>query len=192
MISHMTTRSTATIGHSLRALAAFLLAPAARAGFTTVDTLGPGDVGKTLQNGTIYKVTANATLSRGSEPMSALYVVNNATAVIYLPKGITLNVHGGHANGVTGAGSGIRLDNGSTLVVTGGGTLNVTGGNGGYGFFEKVRILSSTTLPIPDDAVVDTREAESTLEDDGSITYTVTLPPEEGSRFFRRGAATGR
>ena len=55
--------------------AAVTLAPcAARAGFTTVDTLGPGDEGKTLKNNTVYKVTANATISRIGTTSSALYV----------------------------------------------------------------------------------------------------------------------
>ena len=60
-----------------------MLAPvAARAGFTTVDTLGAGDEGKTLKNNTVYKVTANATISRIGTTSSALYVADNATTVL--------------------------------------------------------------------------------------------------------------
>ena len=110
-----------------------LLPAVASTGFTSSDTLGAGDEGKTLQNNTVYRVTSNATISRLGTTSSALYVADNATAVIYIPKGITLTVNGGNASGTTGAGAGIRLNSGSTLVVTGQGTLNVTGGNAANG-----------------------------------------------------------
>ena len=103
---------------ALCAVAALLAPCAARAGFTTVDTLGPGDEGKTLKNNTVYKVTANATISRIGTTSSALYVEGGAKTVLYVPKGVTLNVYGGHASGTTSAGAGIRLNDGSTLIVT--------------------------------------------------------------------------
>ncbi len=102
--------------HALAALALFALAPAARAstGFTTSDTLGSGDAGKNLVNGTVYVVPQDATIERPSHSAnSALYVQNDATAVIYIPSGVTLTVKGGNAQGKEGAGGGIRqlLDN---------------------------------------------------------------------------------
>ena len=56
-----------------------------------------------------------------------------------------------------------------------------------YGFFDSVVIRSSGTLPIPKtpETVLDTSAASVTLEGDGSVTYTLALPPAEGaSRFF--------
>ncbi|MBQ2623702.1 MAG: hypothetical protein IJG18_01235, partial [Kiritimatiellae bacterium] len=110
-----------------------LFAPsAARAGFTSSDTIGSGDVGKTLKNNTVYVVPKSATLTR-TTPYTALYVEPGATTVLYIPNGVTLTVNGGNASGTEGAGAGIRVDPGSTLVVTGEGTLNVTGGNAANG-----------------------------------------------------------
>ena len=113
---------------ALLAAALSLLVPAvARAGLATSDTIGSGDVGKTLKNNTVYVVPKSATLTR-TTPYTALYVEPGATTVLYIPNGVTLTVNGGNASGTEGAGAGIRVDPGSTLVVTGEGTLNVTGG----------------------------------------------------------------
>ncbi len=111
------------------AVALSLLVPAvARAGLATSDTIGSGDVGKTLKNNTVYVVPHSVTLTR-TTPYTALYVEPGATTVLYIPNGVTLTVNGGDASGTEGAGAGIRVDSGSTLVVTGEGTLNVSGGN---------------------------------------------------------------
>ena len=114
------------------AAALSLLAPAARAGLTSSDTIGSGDVGKTLKNNTVYVVPHSATITR-TTPYTALYVEPGATTVLYIPYGVTLTVNGGNASGTEGAGAGIRVDPNSTLVVTGEGTLNVTGGNAANG-----------------------------------------------------------
>jgi len=100
----------------------------ARAGFTSSGTIGNGDLGAELEDGKVYVVSENTTLSR-TTPYSALYVKSGATTVIYVKKGVTLTVNGGNASGTEGAGAGIRVNDGSTLIVTGGGNLNVTGGN---------------------------------------------------------------
>ena len=112
-----------------------MLAPiAARAGFTTRATLSTTQSGPTLSNDTVYVVQSNTTINRPSgSTLSAMYVADGATAVIYIPNGVTLTVQGGNASGTESAGAGIRLNDGSTLVVTGGGTLNVTGGNAAGG-----------------------------------------------------------
>ena len=127
---------------------ATMFAPlAVRAGFKSSGTIGSSDAGKNLENGTVYVVSEDATLSRAT-PNSTLYVRDNATTVIYVKKGVTLTVNGGNASGTEGAGAGIRLNNGSTLIVTGGGRLSVTGGNatnggsgarGGNGWLNKSR-----------------------------------------------------
>ena len=60
-----------------------------------------------------------------------------------------------------------------------------------YGFFDRVAIYSSESLPIPrtSETLLDTSAASVTLEDDGSATYTLALPPAEGSsRFFTIGS----
>ena len=104
----------------------------ASTGFTSSDTLGSGDEGKTLENGKVY-VASSATISRLGTTSSALYVADGATAVVYIPKGVTLNVYGGNANGTTSAGAGIKVPATSTLIVTGGGELVATGGNASGG-----------------------------------------------------------
>ena len=56
-----------------------------------------------------------------------------------------------------------------------------------YGFFDRVSIRSSATLPVAKtpETLLDTTSAEATLENDGSVTYTLDLPPDDGaSRFF--------
>lgn len=110
---------------------------AARAGFTARATLSTTQDGPTIINGTVYVVSSDTTIDRpAGSTLSAMYVADNATAVIYIPKNVTLTVNGGNASGTEGAGAGIRLNNGSTLIVTGGGRLNVSGGsatNGGNG-----------------------------------------------------------
>ena len=113
-----------------------LLASAALAstGFTTSATLSTTQSGPRLANGTVYVVSSDTTIDRPSgSTLSAMYVDDNATAVIYIPKNVTLTVRGGNASGTESAGAGIRLNNGSTLIVTGGGNLNVTGGNAANG-----------------------------------------------------------
>ena len=111
---------------------AVLIAPVARAGFTSSGTLG--GVGAHLANNTVYVVSSDATIERpANSPNTALYVDDGATTVLYIKKGVTLTVKGGNAQGTAGAGAGIRLNDGSTLIVTGGGKLNVTGGNAANG-----------------------------------------------------------
>ncbi len=115
------------------AVALSLLAPAAaRAGFTSSDTISGGDVGKTLKNNTVYVVPSSTTLTR-TTPYAALYVKNNTTAVIYIPKNVTLTVNGGDASGTESAGAGIRIEDGATLIVTGEGSLIAKGGNAANG-----------------------------------------------------------
>ena len=68
-------------------------------------------------------------------------------------------------------------------------TINVSSNPGTwlYGFPEQVIVRSSGTLPIPKtpETVVDLSYAEATMEDDGSVTYSVELPQSESaSRFF--------
>ena len=116
------------------ALSIFAFAARAGTGFTSSATLSTTQDGPTLANGTVYFVPSDATIDRPSgSTLSAMYVADGATAVIYIPKNVTLTVRGGNASGTESAGAGIRLYNGSTLIVTGGGTLNVTGGNAANG-----------------------------------------------------------
>ncbi len=115
-------------------LSIFASAAPASTGFTTKATLSTTQSGPKLANGTVYFVPSDATIDRPSgSTLSAMYVDDNATAVIYIPKNVTLTVRGGNASGTESAGAGIRLNNGSTLIVTGGGKLNVTGGNAANG-----------------------------------------------------------
>ena len=68
-------------------------------------------------------------------------------------------------------------------------TINVssTPGTWLYGFPEQVVVRSSDTLPIPKtpETALDLSTATATLEDDGSVTYSVELPrSDSASRFF--------
>ena len=68
-------------------------------------------------------------------------------------------------------------------------TINVssTPGTWLYGFPEQVVVRSSGTLPIPKtpETALDLSSATQTLEDDGSVTYSVAIPQlESASRFF--------
>ncbi|MBO6121160.1 MAG: hypothetical protein J6Q49_04800, partial [Kiritimatiellae bacterium] len=114
-------------------VAALMLAPvAARAGFTSIYTLGSGDAGRELANNTVYKVESDLTLTNtGTGP--GLSVASGATAVLYIKKGATLTVNGGNSNGTSAGDAGIRVLFGRTLVVTGGGKLVATGGNAANG-----------------------------------------------------------
>lgn len=121
---------------ALLVVALSLLASAAPAstGFTTKATLSTTQSGPTLANGTVYVVSSDATIDRSpGSTLSAMYVEPNATAVIYIPKNVTLTVNGGNASGTESAGAGIVVYESSTLVVTGGGRLVVKGGNGANG-----------------------------------------------------------
>ena len=88
----MNTRRSAPFGSRARAfgaLALCALAPVARAstGFTQSGTLGSGDAGKNLANGTVYVVSQDATIERPSTSAnSALYVQDGATTVLYIPR----------------------------------------------------------------------------------------------------------
>ena len=115
------------------AVAALMLAPvAARAGFTSIYTLGSGDAGKELANNTVYKVESDLTLTNtGTGP--GLSVASGATVVLYIKKGVTLTVNGGNSSGRSAGDAGLRVLSGRTLVVTGGGKLVATGGNAGNG-----------------------------------------------------------
>ncbi|MEG1578014.1 MAG: hypothetical protein RR336_04535, partial [Oscillospiraceae bacterium] len=102
---------------------------ASAAGYGTVMDL-PTGAGSTLYSN-IYKVNTNTTIAY-SNYYSALNVGSGHTAVIYIPKGITLTVRGGHGNAQNAGAAGINLPSNSTLIITGGGSLNVYGGNSGY------------------------------------------------------------
>ena len=126
----------ATIGRrwpALLVVALSLLAPAAaRAGFTSIYTLGSGDAGRELANNTVYKVESDLTLTNtGTGP--GLSVASGATVVLYIKKGATLTVNGGNSSGRSAGDAGLRVLSGRTLVVTGGGKLVATGGNAGNG-----------------------------------------------------------
>lgn len=89
----------------------------AQAGFTQTQTITSSSVGLTLQNGVIYNVPANVSLTAGSGA-SALKIADNATAVVHVPAGVTLTVNGGAASGTTGGGGG-----GGVVGIGGGGSV---------------------------------------------------------------------
>ena len=90
------------------------------AGFTARATLSSTQDGPQLTNNTVYVVSSDTTIDRPSgSTLSAMYVANGATAVIYIPSNVTLTVTGGNASGTESAGAGIRLNSGSTLNAIG-------------------------------------------------------------------------
>ena len=99
------------------------------AGFGTEQTIVNA---ATLQDGVVYKVP-NTYTKNAAAGSSAFSVAENATAVIYIPAGVTLTAAGGNASGKTGAGAGIAVPASSTLIITGGGSLVATGGKAADG-----------------------------------------------------------
>ena len=59
------------------------------------------------------------------------------------------------------------------------------------GFFEGVKVRASATLPIrsTDDTLLDLAGAKRVVEDDGTVTYLIAIPPAVGeepqSMFYR-------
>ena len=93
--------------------------------------------GTTLANGYMYTVTENVTLTGAAAPSTTVAAVNGlkvaagATAVLYIPKGVTLTVTGGNGYYRNPGAAGIEVPSTSTLIIIGGGTLSATGGNAG-------------------------------------------------------------
>ena len=89
--------------------------------------------GATLEAGEYY-VEPGATLTlKAGTGKSGLTVAEGSTVTIYIPAGSTLNVHGGAASGMTGAGAGIEVGSTANLKIIGSGTLNATGGKAANG-----------------------------------------------------------
>ena len=76
-----------------------------------------------------YVVKENITIT-GANDTAAITV--SGTAIIYIPKGVTLTLTGGKSVNY-GAGAGINLTSGNELIILGEGTLNATGGKAGNG-----------------------------------------------------------
>ena len=76
----------------------------------------------------VYFVTAKTQID-GSANSPALKVEDGKTAVLFIPKGVTLTVNGGNSDGLSGAGAGISVPRTSKLIVTGEGELIAKGGN---------------------------------------------------------------
>ncbi len=86
--------------------------------------------GYTFQNGNTYVVTKSLTFSNSSASSSlgsGMSVPENATVVLYVPKGVTLTAKGAKTY------AGINVPKTATLVITGEGTVSATGGNAGNG-----------------------------------------------------------
>lgn len=107
-------------------------ATSAWAGFTSQATIGETDWGKVLEDGCIYTVDHSFTLAAGTM-WNALKVKGNATAVLYIPSGITFTVTGGVGGGTRAGYAAIGVPLSSTLIVTGEGRLVATGGKAGNG-----------------------------------------------------------
>lgn len=76
-----------------------------------------------------YVVKENTTIKGGYD--TAAITVKD-TAIVYIPKGVTLTLIGGKAVNY-GGGAGINLTSGNELIILGEGTLNATGGNAANG-----------------------------------------------------------
>ncbi len=84
--------------------------------------------GYTMTDGNTYVVKNSVTFYN-----SGMSVAENATVVLYVPKGVTLTTNGRNGSGTTGGRAGINVPASSTLVITGEGTIKATGGNAGNG-----------------------------------------------------------
>ena len=94
-----------------------VLAPfAAQAGLSHAGTINKSGR-KHLQNDYVYTVANDVTIKGGSG-LSAMYMDDNSTVVLYIPSNVTLTVKGGAGSGTTGGGAGISVPSSSTLVIT--------------------------------------------------------------------------
>ena len=91
--------------------------------------------GYTMADGNTYVIQNSVSfcMDNSKAGWSGMAVKDNATAVLYVPAGVTLTVRGANGNGRTGGGAGIWVPETSTLIITGEGTVNATGGNAGDG-----------------------------------------------------------
>lgn len=107
--------------------------------FVSVVAMGqvsiPTNPNSVLQNGVVYTVSANTTITATTAGQSGLQVAQGAKAVINIKAGVTLTVTGANADASKGfAGMpGILVPETSTLVVIGEGKLVAKGGNGSNG-----------------------------------------------------------
>lgn len=88
-----------------------------------------------LQNGVVYTVSTNTTITATTAGQSGLQVAQGAKVVINIKSGVTLSVTGANADASKGfAGMpGILVPETSTLVIVGEGKLIAKGGNGSNG-----------------------------------------------------------
>ena len=84
----------------------------------------PTTTGATLTDGNRYVVSSNTDIGAVANT-NGLIVADNATVLIYIPSGVTLNVSGGAGSANTGGKAGIYLPGSSTLIVAGGGTAYI-------------------------------------------------------------------
>ena len=89
--------------------------------------------GYTMTSGNTYVVKNSVTFSNSTAGGSGMSVADNATAVLYIPAGVTLTARGANGSGQIGGGAGIRVPQTATLIITGEGTVNAAGGNAGNG-----------------------------------------------------------
>ena len=89
--------------------------------------------GYTMTDGNTYVIQNSVEFSNATAGGSGMIVADNATVVLYVPKGVTLTATGANGSGQTGGGAGICVPESATLVITGEGTVNATGGNAGNG-----------------------------------------------------------
>ena len=103
--------------------------------FPGMISAGNIDEFRTLKDGRVYTFGENVEFNAPATE-SAMTVESGATVTLVIPKGVTVTLKGGDANGQTGAGAGIEVPSNAKLIVCGEGTLNATGGNaagGAYG-----------------------------------------------------------
>jgi len=116
-------------------LAGLLVFPARAAGAS--DTLRknlPGsEAGVLLEDGVVYDVLKDTTITNSLTGGSGITLPDNACVSIYVAAGVTLRVRGGDGAGTVGGGAGILVPESSSLILTGEGTVIAEGGNAGNG-----------------------------------------------------------
>ena len=98
-----------------------------------VNIMSGSTSGYTMTDGNTYVIRNSVVFSNSNSGGSGMSVADNATAVLYIPKGVTLTTIGANGNGRTGGGAGIRVPETATLIITGEGVVDVTGGKAGDG-----------------------------------------------------------
>jgi len=100
---------------------------------STRKELCDSSVGVILEDGGIYQVYSDTTITNSVTGGAGITIPEGAEVCIFVKKGATLRVTGGDGAETVGGGAGILVPSSSKLILTGAGTVIATGGKAGKG-----------------------------------------------------------